>query len=333
MEDMIMGNPGFTGRFPATLHFQDWSCDALSDLVISQLMKGPPPDAPYVLEDREGIKKYLCEAFQTLRMHNPAAFSNARDAVQMRKFVKMEYSSNCGGRIPFPSVTCMMQLSPSQPRCRYVAATVAKSFLAVQDFEAAARVFLSNRPSQTCAARRPVHGQHDGGSVAGAEVAAEQSMHAPQRMERFHQQQQQEDSSSLPSTLSDHDDKDLDFLKEHLEAVDERLKSATGLHETSLRAERDRTITMIQAIAALKRKNDAAAAKKKLEEEKKRLALLTKIRERMRKIDRCPAGFAWRWEGNQFHCEGGSHYATAEQLQVSAEDCANFFSKTGVFDV
>jgi hypothetical protein len=110
MEDMIQGNPGFTGRFPATLHFQDWSFDALSDLVISQLLKGPPPDAPYVLDDPEAIKKYLCEAFRTLRMHNPAAFSNARDADQMRKFVKMEYSSNCGSRIPFPSVTCTTHL-------------------------------------------------------------------------------------------------------------------------------------------------------------------------------------------------------------------------------
>jgi hypothetical protein len=78
-------------------------------------------------------------------------------------------------------------------------------------------------------------------------------------MERFHQQQQKEDSSSPPSTVSDHDDTYLDFLGEHFKAVEERLKSATGLHKTSLQAERDRTITMIQFIAALKRKNDAAA--------------------------------------------------------------------------
>jgi hypothetical protein len=206
-------------------------------------------------------------------------------------------------------------------------------FFAVRDFEAAARVFLTNRPSQKFALRQSMYDQLDSERVAGAELAADQSMHVSQRTEHFHQQKQ-EDGGSLTSTVSDDKDSDLDFLMDHLKAIDERLKSAkTGQHEASLRAERDRTTTMIQTIAGLKRLNDAIAAKKKLEEEKRRLALMAKIREKMCTIGRCPMDFAWRWEGKQFRCEGGSHFATAQQLGVSVEDCVNFFSKTGVVDV
>jgi hypothetical protein len=105
MQDMMQMNPGFTGRFGSTLLFQDWSNEDLSTLVISQLAKGPPPDLPYALDDTAGIKKFLEDAFHKLRAHNPKAFSNARDADEMRKLVKMQYSSRCGSKVPFPPVT------------------------------------------------------------------------------------------------------------------------------------------------------------------------------------------------------------------------------------
>jgi hypothetical protein len=104
MQDMMQMNPGFTGRFGSTLLFQDWSNEDLSTLVISQLAKGPPPDLPYALDDTAGIKKFLEDAFHKLRAHNPKAFSNARDADEMRKLVKMQYSSRCGSKVPFPPV-------------------------------------------------------------------------------------------------------------------------------------------------------------------------------------------------------------------------------------
>jgi hypothetical protein len=105
MEDMMQINEGFMGRFGSTQHFQDWSFDALSNLTVSMLLKGPPPDKPYALFDPEGIKAFLRGAFQKLRAHNPAAFSNARDADTMCKLVKKEYSSKCGKIVPFPPIT------------------------------------------------------------------------------------------------------------------------------------------------------------------------------------------------------------------------------------
>ena len=110
---MIQINPGFTGRFPAVLHFEDWASDALSDLVVSQLLKGPPPDPPFELDDCPAIKAFLRGAFDALRARSPAHFSNARDADQMRKLVKREYSSRCGSRVPFPHVTGALHYSSS----------------------------------------------------------------------------------------------------------------------------------------------------------------------------------------------------------------------------
>ncbi len=212
------------------------------------------------------------------------------------------------------------------------------------EFEAATKTFLQNRPSKKVAPLPPLQGFSGGGvrgvrdaagneegGRAGPELTADQDISA---FKRVLINKHKEADGDVPSLVSDESDGDLDFLKDHLKAIEDRLKSAeTEGHETSLREERDRTIKIIKTIAELKRLHDVAAAQKKLEEEKRRLALMTKIRERICAIGRCPMDFAWRWEGNQFHCEGGSHYATPERLGVDLQDCINFFSKTGVVDV
>ena len=210
------------------------------------------------------------------------------------------------------------------------------------EFEAATKAFLQNRPSKKVTPPPPLQNFPGGGvrgvrdaagneEGAGPELTADQDMSA---VKRVLINKHKESDGDAPSLVSDESDGDLDFLKDHLKAIEDRLKSAESAgHESSLREERDRTIKMIKTIAELKRLHDVAAAQKKLEEEKRRLALMTKIRERICAIGRCPMDFAWRWEGNQFHCEGGSHYATPERLGVDLQDCINFFSKTGVVDV
>jgi hypothetical protein len=212
----------------------------------------------------------------------------------------------------------------------------------VAEFEAATKTFLQNRPSKKVTPPPPLQKISDGGvrgvrDAAGNEEGAGPELTADQDISAFKRvliNKQQESDGDVPSLFSDESDGDLDFLKDHLKAIEDRLKSAqSAVHESSLREERDRTIKIIKTIAELKRLHDVAAAQKKLEEEKRRLALVTKIREKICAIGRCPMDFAWRWEGNQFHCEGGSHYATPEQLGVDVQDCINFFSKTGVVDV
>jgi hypothetical protein len=203
----------------------------------------------------------------------------------------------------------------------------------VSDFQAAAEIFLQNRPSQTTealAAGGGVESAASDNTYRMAELSADQIMNIVKQVHTHHLE---EAGGAAPSLVSDGADSDLDFLKEHLKAVEERLKSAKGQHLASLKEERDRTMAIIRDIAEMKRRNDVAAAHKKLEDEKKRLALMTKIRQKICVQGRCPMDFAWRWEGNGFRCEGGSHYATAEQLGVDVQDCIDNFSKTGVVDV
>ena len=110
MKAMMHINPGFTGRFGSTLHFQDWTAEELSSLVMSQLAKGPPPDHPFSLEDSASMKTSLVIAFEKLQQHNPEAFCNARDAIQMITRIKSEYASRCCSlpKTPFPSVSGMV---------------------------------------------------------------------------------------------------------------------------------------------------------------------------------------------------------------------------------
>ena len=96
MEDMCRRNTGFSGRFQSTQRFEDWSDKELTDLVISKLEKGAPPDRPYALDDKAAIRSSLDNAFRKLRARNPDAFSNARDADLMYALLVQEYTSRCG---------------------------------------------------------------------------------------------------------------------------------------------------------------------------------------------------------------------------------------------
>ena len=328
MEEMMLMNPGFTGRFGSALHFQDWDADELSNLVTSQLEKGPPPDLPYVLDNAAVIKAFLEDFFPKLRAHNSEIFSNARDAVEMCKLVKMQYSIRCGSVPPFPPVAGVAPCFAMQ--CLFVPASHGEfNSCAVADVQAAAKAFLNVRVASR---GRGGKAEAAGGGGTAAELYADQDITSVAARERHHHKQADGDAPALVDDDTLTADKDLDFLKDHLKAVDERLKSAQGTHKSCLNEERNRVIDKLKKIAELKRLGDEAAAKKKLEEEKYRLKLMQQIREKICAIGRCPMDFAWRWEGDRFHCEGGSHYATPEEVGVSAADCVNFFSKTGVMD-
>jgi len=304
MQEMMVLNPGFAGRFGSALHFQDWDANELSSLVISQLEKGPSGDLPYMLDNPAVIKASLDDFFPKLRAHNSKIFSNARDAVEMCKLVIMQYSIRCGSATPFPPVS-------------------------VADVEAAAKAFLNVRVASQ---GRDSEAEAAGGGGTATELYADRDNTSFATRERHRHKQADGDAPALVDDDTLTADKDLDFLKDHLKAVDERLRSAQGMHKSCLNEERNRVIDKLKKIAELKRLGDEAAAKKKLEEEKQRLKLMQQIREKICTMGRCPMDYAWRWEGNQFHCEGGSHYATPEELGVSAADCINFFSKTGVMD-
>ena len=119
------------------------------------------------------------------------------------------------------------------------------------------------------------------------------------------------------------------FLEEHLEKIKKRLQdTSSASHKSSLEQELARAKLVIDQ----KRQLGDVEAQKLIEEEKRRLVLMTKIRIFFAS-GRCVMHFAWRWEGSQFRCEGGSHCARADELGVSVEDCVKFFSKTGVVDV
>jgi hypothetical protein len=200
----------------------------------------------------------------------------------------------------------------------------------VVDFQGAASLFLRNRPAALVTGCR-----HDavGGGGSRAELTADQDIISFARREHRHHK---EADSDPPAFVDEGDltvDGDLDFLRDHLKAIDERLKSAQGQHKSSLQEERKRTIDRLKKIADLKRQGQAAAAKKAIDDEMHRLALMHDIRQKICEMGRCPMDFAWRWIGSGFQCEGGSHFASAEDLGVSSDDCAKYFSNTGVVDV
>ncbi len=124
-------------------------------------------------------------------------------------------------------------------------------------------------------------------------------------------------------------DSNLDFLRDHIRKIEDRLHDAKGMHREQLEEELRRARELIDKIRLL----DEVKAQALIEEEKQRLAIMQQVVERISEIGRCPMDFAWRWEGNGFRCEGGSHYATPEELGVSAEACSKFFSKTGVMEI
>ncbi len=124
-------------------------------------------------------------------------------------------------------------------------------------------------------------------------------------------------------------DSNLDFLRDHMRKIEARLRDAQGGHRTQLEEELRRTQELVDKIKLL----DEVKAQALIEEEKERLALMQQVVKRICELGRCPMDFAWRWEGDQFHCEGGSHFATPAQLGVTAEACSKFFSKTGVMEI
>jgi hypothetical protein len=124
-------------------------------------------------------------------------------------------------------------------------------------------------------------------------------------------------------------DSKLDFLHDHITKIEARLRDAKGGHKEKLEEELRRTRELIDKIKLL----DEVNAQALIEEEKQRLALMQRIVQSISAIGHCPHDFAWRWEGNGFRCEGGSHHATPEELGVSAEACSKFFSKTDVMEI
>ena len=89
-------NPGFPGRFRHKLHFEDWSDEQLSELVMSRFEKGVPPGRPYDLEDKEAIRCALMETFCELRKCAGDEFGNARDAVSLYKAIETAYFIRSG---------------------------------------------------------------------------------------------------------------------------------------------------------------------------------------------------------------------------------------------
>ena len=156
----------------------------------------------------------------------------------------------------------------------------------------------------------------DSSAESGARI------HAIQRKEAAKADVKDKAHASVP-------DRDLDFLRDHIRKIEARLRDAEGMHKEKLEEELRRTREQIDKIKLL----DEVKAQALIEEEKQRLALMQRVVKKIGAIGRCPRDFAWRWEGNGFRCEGGSHYATPEELGVSAEDCYKFFSKTGVMEI
>jgi hypothetical protein len=120
-----------------------------------------------------------------------------------------------------------------------------------------------------------------------------------------------------------------EFFKKHLAKIAQKLQSAKGLYRENLLKERERAIQKEREFK-IKGKSSVDLAKALLREEERRLQMMKQMMQKLATIGKCPQEFAWRWENPLFHCEGGSHHASPEQLGVTASDCIKFFGVTGV---
>jgi hypothetical protein len=118
-----------------------------------------------------------------------------------------------------------------------------------------------------------------------------------------------------------------DFFQKHLAKIKQKLQSATGEYRKALMKEMERTV---QKERQFKSKTSVDLQQKLVREEELRLKMMHAIMQKLASIGKCPADFAWRWEPPKFHCAGGSHWATPEELGVSAGDCNKYFADTGV---
>ena len=99
------------------------------------------------------------------------------------------------------------------------------------------------------------------------------------------------------------------------------LSTVAGAEAASLEREITRVSRLLDELADMNPDEQLDA----IQAEKRRVQIM----ERINAIGRCPVGFEWIWrpERNSFQCAGGSHWASAGDLQLTDADKRLFEQK------
>ncbi len=133
-----------------------------------------------------------------------------------------------------------------------------------------------------------------------------------------------EQQSSSDDDAQDGDDHSNDGkadIESRLSKLRRMLSTVTGSEAASLEREITRVSRLVDELADMNPDEQLDA----IQAEKRRVQIM----ERINAIGRCPVGFEWIWrpEQNSFQCGGGSHWASAGDLQLTNADKRLFEQK------
>jgi hypothetical protein len=121
--------------------------------------------------------------------------------------------------------------------------------------------------------------------------------------------------------ITDENDNGLGDIESRLSKLQRMRSTVSGSEAASLEKEIKRVSKLLDDLADMQPDEQLDA----IQAEKRRVQIM----ERINAIGKCPVGFEWIWMPGQnaFQCAGGSHWATAKDLQLTAADKRLFEKK------
>ncbi len=132
---------------------------------------------------------------------------------------------------------------------------------------------------------------------------------------------QQSSSDDDAQDVTDDSVDGLGDIESRLSKLQRMRSTVTGAEAASLEREIKRVSKLLDDLADMKPDEQLDA----IQAEKRRVQIM----ERINAIGKCPVGFEWIWRPgqNSFQCAGGSHWASAADLQMTDADKRLFEQK------
>lgn len=339
MAAMFTKNTGLKSRFKQSLEFDDWKSDELSKLIVTDLKTSRPA---FAIDDEAAVMLELSSGFDRIRRGDPVSWANARDGNTMRELVKDAYyeraatlrAGSSDADAPPPAVTGERDISAAYGDLLRFFSTDTPP---VEDAKEAVIIFVGRRPPPPGSLPLPFqnHGREQSASSSAQPVSAkaDESEHENAVPEvgqpaAHDGGQEAEDEASfadieavfgLQIRKMEHL-KTMDACDPHRAAVLAEIQRLERERQELIRMEKERLKLLAEEQAAREaaekqRLHDLAM---ELEREKERRLQEERdkqqLQEKLRKIGRCPAGFAWKKEPGGYVCEGGFHHVSDGQL-------------------
>ena len=338
MAAMFTKNTGLKSRFKQSLEFDDWKSDELSKLIVTDLKTSRPA---FAIDDEAAVMLGLSSGFYRIRRGDPVSWATARDGNTRRELVQDAFSERAAtlragssdSDAPPPAVTGERDLSQLMAICSGFSIDTPP----VEDAKEAVRMFVERRPPPPWSAPLPLQDpgreQSDAASAQPANTRAEEDEHEAAASEARQPaacgggSREGEDETSFADIdavfgkqIREMKDLKVDASDPHRASVLAEIQRLERERQELIRMEKERLKLLAEEQAAREaaekqRLHDLAM---ELEREKERRLQEERdkqqLQEKLRKIGRCPAGFAWKKEAGGYVCEGGFHHVSDGQL-------------------